>query len=61
KHHIISAIRYFSKWGWLTDAETKARNERVLPFEESHSAGQAAEQELRFSPAVEEKQAHQLA
>lgn len=61
KHHIISAIRYFSKWGWLTDAETKARNERVLPFEESCAAGQAAEQELRFSPAVGERQARQLA
>jgi GT2 family glycosyltransferase len=61
KHHMVSAMRYFSKWGWFADAEGKARNERVLPFEENRAESKRAEEEIRFSPAGEEKQAHQLA
>ncbi|MGC2639994.1 MAG: glycosyltransferase family 2 protein [Acidobacteriaceae bacterium] len=60
KHHIISAMRYFSKWGWLTDAETNARNERVLPFGENRAVAQASVQEARFSPAEEQSRAHQF-
>lgn len=30
RHHIVSAIRYFNKWGWFFDKERRAINKRVL-------------------------------
>jgi GT2 family glycosyltransferase len=30
KHHIISAIKYFNKWGWFFDRNRKILNKRVL-------------------------------
>lgn len=30
KYHILSAIKYFNKWGWAFDAERKKFNERIL-------------------------------
>jgi hypothetical protein len=30
KQHIISAVRYFNKWGWIFDRERKRINLRVL-------------------------------
>jgi GT2 family glycosyltransferase len=32
RFHVISAIRYFTKWGWLFDAERKLLNERTHPL-----------------------------
>lgn len=61
KHHMISAFRYFSKWGWLMDAEGKARNQRVQPFEENRPGSEPLEQKPRFSSSSEQNQAHQLA
>lgn len=29
-HHIMSAIKYFNKWGWIYDKERQAINNRVL-------------------------------
>lgn len=29
-HHISSAISYFNKWGWFTDAERDAMNQKIL-------------------------------
>lgn len=31
-HHTLSAIQYFSKWGWFSDTDTKILNRRVIPF-----------------------------
>jgi len=39
RHHIVSAIRYFNKWGWLFDEERNAFNaacdvpERIVRFD----------------------------
>lgn len=30
KHHIISAIKYFNKWGWLNDTEREQINKETL-------------------------------
>jgi len=30
KHHIISAIKYFNKWGWFFDKERSTLNKKVL-------------------------------
>ncbi len=30
KHHLLSMIRYFNKWGWLCDPKRKAVNARAL-------------------------------
>lgn len=30
KHHILSAIRYFNKWGWFFDKERKRINKKTL-------------------------------
>ena len=30
KHHILSAIKYFNKWGWFFDAERKKINNETL-------------------------------
>ena len=30
KHHIVSAIKYFNKWGWLFDSKRKVRNAQCL-------------------------------
>jgi hypothetical protein len=30
KHHILSSIKYFSKWGWLIDGKRIAINNSVL-------------------------------
>lgn len=30
KHHIISAIKYFNKWGWFFDKKRDARNKECL-------------------------------
>lgn len=61
KHHMVSAIRYFLKWGWFSDAEGQARNERVLPFEGNRCESPLAEEKTRFSPAAAASQDHQLA
>lgn len=29
-HHIVSAVRYFNKWGWLDDPERARVNEHAL-------------------------------
>jgi hypothetical protein len=29
-HHLVSAARYFNKWGWLRDAERDRINARTL-------------------------------
>lgn len=29
-HHIVSAVRYFNKWGWFLDAERRRINARAL-------------------------------
>lgn len=29
-YHMVSAIKYFNKWGWLFDSYRKSRNERAL-------------------------------
>lgn len=29
-HHIVSAIKYFNKWGWFNDRERASINERIL-------------------------------
>jgi len=29
-HHVVSAIRYFNKWGWFFDKERKMINRRIL-------------------------------
>lgn len=34
RHHVRSAIRYFSKWGWFRDRDTTVLNQRVVPFAE---------------------------
>jgi GT2 family glycosyltransferase len=31
KQHAVSAIRYFSKWGWFADAEAKRMNRKLAP------------------------------
>jgi len=30
KHHIISAIKYFNKWGWFFDKERRVLNKKIL-------------------------------
>ena len=30
KHHIISALKYFNKWGWCFDKKRKVRNQQCL-------------------------------
>lgn len=30
KHHVMSAIKYFNKWGWLFDKEREMLNEKIL-------------------------------
>lgn len=30
KHHIISAIRYFNKWGWFFDKERRSINKKIM-------------------------------
>lgn len=32
RHHVLSSIRYFAKWGWYSDKERKELNQRVIPF-----------------------------
>ncbi len=39
RHHVLSAVRYFSKWGWLIDFERQLLNGRVAEF----SAGRKQE------------------
>jgi hypothetical protein len=34
-HHLISAARYFNKWGWLRDEERARVNARTLRAAES--------------------------
>lgn len=29
-HHMLSAVRYFNKWGWFNDSEREMINQRVL-------------------------------
>ncbi len=29
RHHVLSALKYFSKWGWFRDPERKRLNQRV--------------------------------
>jgi GT2 family glycosyltransferase len=29
-HHILSAVKYFNKWGWVRDEQRKVRNQKVL-------------------------------
>jgi len=35
RHHMLSAVRYFSKWGWLIDFERRQLNSRVAAFSAS--------------------------
>jgi len=43
KHHMVSAIRYFNKWGWLKDDERRVINRQVLSeIEELEPAKQYA-------------------
>jgi GT2 family glycosyltransferase len=36
RHHIISAIKYFNKWGWIFDGKRRERNKSVsLHFSKS--------------------------
>ena len=30
KHHIVSALKYFNKWGWFFDKKRKVRNQQCL-------------------------------
>jgi GT2 family glycosyltransferase len=30
RHHVLSALKYFSKWGWIHDAERRRINQRQL-------------------------------
>jgi hypothetical protein len=39
-HHLISAARYFNKWGWLRDEERARVNARTLRAAESARAVQ---------------------
>lgn len=32
RHHVVSALRYFAKWGWYFDKERQMLNERVCPL-----------------------------
>lgn len=32
KFHVMSAVRYFMKWGWIHDPERKKLNERTGPY-----------------------------
>lgn len=32
KYHMQSAVRYFSKWGWLFDSERKRLNKKIAPW-----------------------------
>lgn len=35
--HIVSAIKYFNKWGWMFDAQRKAINAKVIKLLKEHS------------------------
>ncbi len=37
-HHIVSAIKYFSKWGWLFDRKRRKTNQACLAKLQSHTA-----------------------
>jgi GT2 family glycosyltransferase len=39
-HHLVSAARYFNKWGWLRDSERDRINARTLRASHPARAGQ---------------------
>jgi GT2 family glycosyltransferase len=49
KHHVVSAVRYFSKWGWFGDAEAKIMNRRIAPLARDRFV---APSDLASNPAV---------
>ena len=38
-HHLVSALRYFNKWGWFRDPERRRVNGRVLRLLHRHTNG----------------------
>ena len=40
RHHLVSAARYFNKWGWLRDEERARINARALRAANPERAGQ---------------------
>lgn len=38
KRHVVSAVQYFSKWGWFFDAKTKKLNERIAAVDANPGA-----------------------
>jgi GT2 family glycosyltransferase len=42
-HHVVSAIRYFSKWGWFFDRRRALINESIAFDDRVHSTPQLAE------------------